>query len=104
MQAPRHIRPQSLADLTKLGLALRDPKLASSDFLIVGHTDALGTDKYNLRLSQKRADSVRSFLVKAFNIEARRLIAIGYGEEKLKVPNAPEADENRRVQIVNLTK
>jgi len=96
------IRAKSLSDLTKLGLALRDKRLAGSDFMIIGHTDASGGENYNLALSKKRAVSVRTFLVDTFGINAKNLIAIGYGEEELKRPDAPKAAENRRVQFVNL--
>ncbi|MEL7544944.1 MAG: OmpA family protein [Pseudomonadota bacterium] len=96
------IRARSMPDLNKLGLALRDPRLKGSDFMIIGHTDARGDDAYNLRLSKARAQSVRRFLVETFRLDGENLLAIGYGEEQLKRPDQPAAAENRRVQFVNL--
>jgi len=96
------IRQQSLPDVTKLGLALRDPQLEGGTFLIVGHTDARGSARSNLLLSQRRAQSVRDYLVKGFSIDERQLIAVGYGEEQLKFPASPNAEQNRRVQVVNV--
>lgn len=97
------IRAKSLPDLTKLGLALRDKRLSAADFMIIGHTDAAGGDAYNLALSKKRANAVRTFLTETFELKGQRLIAIGYGEEQLKRPDQPKAAENRRVQFVNLS-
>lgn len=97
------IRPESIPTLTKLGLALRAPELASSTFLIAGHTDARGSNRYNLSLSQRRAAAVRKFLVDAISIGSDHLVAVGFGEEQLKRPDYPASGENRRVQITNLT-
>jgi OOP family OmpA-OmpF porin len=47
--------------------------------IIAGHTDAQGSAQYNLQLSQRRAQSVKDYLVRR-GIAARRLIARGYGE------------------------
>lgn len=96
------ITPQATSDLSPLGRALADPRLADGVFLIAGHTDAQGPARYNLRLSQKRAESVRQHLISTFNIAPERLIAQGFGEERLKNPRNPAAAENRRVQIVNM--
>jgi outer membrane protein OmpA-like peptidoglycan-associated protein len=98
------ITPQAAADLTPLGRALADPRLASDTFLIAGHSDAQGPANYNLRLSQKRAESVRQFLISKFGIRPERLVARGFGEERLKNPRQPFAAENRRVQVVNMAK
>jgi len=98
------IAPKAAATLVRLGQALSSDALSGKTFLIAGHTDASGSDGYNLSLSQKRAQSVRQFLMDAFRLTPNRLIAIGYGEEQLKRPATPDADENRRVQIVNLSR
>ncbi len=96
------ITPQAMPALIRLGQALSDNRLSSGTFMIAGHTDAKGSEVYNQNLSQRRARAVREFLVTNFGIDPRRLIAVGYGEEQLKRRDAPEAAENRRVQIVNL--
>lgn len=66
---------------------------------IEGHTDNVGKDAYNKKLSQQRADAVKAYLVKK-GIDANRLTAIGYGEERPIADNATKAGkaENRRVE------
>jgi outer membrane protein OmpA-like peptidoglycan-associated protein len=98
------ITPQAISALATLGRALSDARLAEDSFLIAGHTDGKGSDQYNLRLSEARAQAVREFLVVKFGIDAGKLVAKGYGKRRLKSPQQPMASENRRVQIVNLTK
>lgn len=71
-----------------------------TNILIEGHTDDVGTDKYNLKLSQRRATAVGNFL-KANGINASRLTIKWYGETQPKVANtdAMGRAENRRVQF-----
>jgi outer membrane protein OmpA-like peptidoglycan-associated protein len=95
------ILPEARPDLDALGKALSDEKLKSGSFLIAGHTDAKGGDDYNLDLSQRRAASVKGFLVETYHVDPARLAVIGFGEEQLKNQDDPFADKNRRVQIVN---
>jgi len=90
--------------LVQLGIALRDDGFKDAVFLVSGHTDAKGSDAYNLDLSERRARSIVGFLESTFHIKKSQLIAVGYGEEQLKQPHQPEAAENRRVTIVNMTK
>jgi OmpA-OmpF porin, OOP family len=68
---------------------------------IAGFTDAQGTDAYNKDLSQRRANSVREYLVRQ-GIEANRLTAMGYGEANPVASNDTEDGraENRRVEFV----
>lgn len=96
------LNQQSLPKLKELGEALSDEKLNGETFMIAGHTDAVGSNDYNQSLSVRRADSVRQYLVETYNIDLSKLIAIGYGEEQLKLPDTPDAGENRRVQVVNM--
>lgn len=65
---------------------------------VAGHTDDRGDDDYNLDLSQRRADSVRNYLIDA-GIDGARLNAVGYGETQPIAPNNTSAGrtENRRV-------
>ncbi len=88
--------------LNNLGRALADPRLKGYKFLIAGHTDAAGADAYNLELSQRRANSVRTFLVTRYRIDPSRLSIVGHGERKLLDPANPRSAANRRVQIVNV--
>jgi len=82
-----------------LGKALKDTRLASMSFEIIGHTDARGTDEYNLKLSRDRADAVRSRLIQFHGVDPSRLKAEGRGKRELKDPAHPEHELNRRVQI-----
>lgn len=94
--------PSAHASLSALGQALVDPRLYGETFLIAGHTDATGSAAYNQGLSERRAWSVKHFLVSNFGIDPQTLIAVGYGEEQLKDWYNPASGVNRRVQIVNL--
>ena len=91
--------------MESLGRALRaiiqrDP---SQVFLIEGHTDAIGSDLYNLALSDRRAETVAQILTYYFGIPAENLVTQGYGERFLKVPTQDANRENRRVAIRNIT-
>ncbi|MEO0233426.1 MAG: OmpA family protein, partial [candidate division WOR-3 bacterium] len=69
---------------------------------IGGHADERGTRAYNYRLTDARANSVRTYFITKHGIDARRLIAIGYGEDRPVVPNAKTEEEhqlNRRVEF-----
>jgi OOP family OmpA-OmpF porin len=66
---------------------------------IAGHTDSVGSVAANLKLSQRRAESVRAYLL-AQGIEPERLTAKGYGKSELLISpekNAIDAERNRRV-------
>src|SRR4029079_304674 len=93
------ITPEAPPILKKLDAALSDEKLKGSVFLVAGHTDAKGSDAYNLSLSDQRAKSVAEFLIENFHIDPKQLVAIGFGEEKLKNGENPLAPKNRRVQV-----
>jgi outer membrane protein OmpA-like peptidoglycan-associated protein len=96
------ITPEALPILKQLGAALGDAKLKGSVFLVAGHTDAKGSDAYNLSLSDQRAKSVQAFLVENFHIDPKQLVAVGFGEEQLKTKDDPLSGKNRRVQVVNM--
>jgi outer membrane protein OmpA-like peptidoglycan-associated protein len=98
------LAPTAIQTLRKVGAALKSEELADTSFLIAGHTDARGTPDYNQKLSEERARTVKSFLSENFQVSLERLLAVGYGQEQLKNPNDPLADENRRVKIINLGK
>ena len=70
--------------------------------VLEGHTCSIGTEEYNQRLSQRRVDSIKAYLVEKFGVEADRLQAVGYGESRPIASNATEEGRqlNRRVQAV----
>jgi outer membrane protein OmpA-like peptidoglycan-associated protein len=72
-------------------------------FLIEGHTDAVGSDMYNLKLSRARAEAVKRALSTYYVIPAQNLKAAGLGERYLKIPTADPEPENRRVSISRAT-
>lgn len=96
------ISQSSAPKLATLGQALSSTNLKGQTFMIAGHTDAKGDNPYNQALSERRADAVKQYLVSAYRLDPKLLIAIGYGEEQLKLPSQPDAGQNRRVQVVNL--
>ena len=82
-------------------------KYHTKNVLIEGHTDAKGSDRYNLKLSKLRAQSVKNWLAKNANVDKRIIQAKGWGEAKPIADNTnkdgsdnPEGREkNRRVEI-----
>ncbi|TAA52210.1 OmpA family protein [Shinella sp. JR1-6] len=72
-------------------------------FLIEGHTDAVGSDKSNLVLSDERAESVASLLTDVYGIPPENLQTQGYGERFLKVKTQVAEQQNRRVTIRRVT-
>jgi OOP family OmpA-OmpF porin len=79
-------------------------KLLQYSFLIVGHIEANGRRENNAILSQRRADAIRDILVNTFKISAKRIQAIGLGEEQLLDPAHPTSATNQQVQILTLAK
>lgn len=73
---------------------------------IEGHTDSRGSEAYNKRLSEKRAQAVYEILVSKYGVDPRRLKAVGSGEEKPIASNKtePGREQNRRVEIIILKK
>jgi outer membrane protein OmpA-like peptidoglycan-associated protein len=95
------IGPAAVPSVTALGKALTNPELKGSTFILAGHTDAKGSVPANQDLSEKRADSIKHYLVDHFKIPAATLVTVGYGKTKLKNESDPLGGENRRVQVVN---
>ncbi len=93
------IKPVSYPLLNEVADALREN--ATIKVRIEGHTDSRGSDRYNKRLSQKRADSVKAYLVAA-GIDATRMEAVGFGEEQPIADNRTSKgrEQNRRVEFV----
>jgi outer membrane protein OmpA-like peptidoglycan-associated protein len=96
------ISAKSLPSVQALGRALSNADLKGSTFVVAGHTDAAGGEAYNQELSERRADAIKRYLVDKYGIGSADLVTVGYGKSKLKDPNQPLAEVNRRVQVVNM--
>ena len=70
--------------------------------LLAGHTDNVGEDDYNQKLSEQRAEAVRQALIDSYGIDSSKLVARGYGEAQPVADNATEEGryENRRVEVI----
>jgi len=93
------IRSVSFALLDDVAHAMKDNPTIKVE--IQGHTDSVGDDDYNLKLSQKRAESVRAYLVRK-GIDGERMVPKGYGENVPIADNRTKEgrDQNRRVEFV----
>jgi outer membrane protein OmpA-like peptidoglycan-associated protein len=96
------ISASSMPSVQALGRALSNPSLKGSTFVVAGHTDAVGGEAFNLGLSERRADTIKNYLVSKFGIAGSDLVTVGYGKDKPKDANAPMDPINRRVQVVNM--
>jgi outer membrane protein OmpA-like peptidoglycan-associated protein len=90
------LTPAARENLDQFAKALKDPRLAGSKFEIDGHTDASGPEEYNQGLSERRANTVVSFLASE-GIDSSLLVARGFGKAKPRVAN-PYSPLNRRVE------
>ncbi|MFN8545642.1 MAG: OmpA family protein [Candidatus Binatia bacterium] len=93
------LKPSGKAIVDTAAKAMKDdPKLAVS---VEGHTDAIGSEAYNLKLSERRAAAVRDHLV-AHGIAASRIATKGFGKSKPVADNGTEEGraKNRRVEIM----
>ncbi len=92
--------PASVFELRDVAEAMR--KWPDLKLEIGGHTDALGSDAFNQKLSQERAEAVRLYLIENFDwIDGSRLTAVGYGESQPVADNTTEEGraQNRRVEF-----
>ena len=96
------LTPEARAQLEHLGkvLAARSGKLNPGEIIIEGHTDARGSDELNRKLSERRAQSVAKHLVSAHGVDAKALRPVGRGKDDLKDSVRPDAEINRRVELV----
>lgn len=92
------LKPESTPALKELLKQLQEKP--SMKIEIAGHTDNKGSDEYNLRLSQRRADSVIEWLIN-HSIDPNRLLAKGYGETVPVASNDTEdgCSKNRRTEV-----
>lgn len=93
------IRQEDLPNIDKDVAALET--WGNVNIEVAGHTDSRGSDKYNMSLSQRRAEAVRNYLISK-GIAADRLTAKGYGESQPVADNATDEGrfKNRRVELI----
>ena len=96
-----NIRPMYHDDLAKAARFIEDNPSVPT-ILIAGHTDSIGKEAYNQRLSERRAQAVRAYLIDHFNIDGQKLVARGYGETQPRDTNDTEEgrQRNRRVEVI----
>lgn len=90
------LEPDAKINLDEFAKALKTPQLATSSFLVEGHTDAAGRPGYNLDLSERRAQAVVRYLSDR-GVDTAKLAARGYGQSKPVVAD-PFSGDNRRVE------
>lgn len=97
------ISPSAVPLLEALGRALAHDESRGLVFEIQGHTCDLGSDEYNLKLSEKRAMVVKDFLVGHFRLSPSQIRAVGYGKRQPLGENNTEEGRarNRRVTVLN---
>ena len=103
--------PRRSAELTATGQAVLDKNLNEAKVLlersvfieVVGHTDDVGDDAYNMDLSEQRAAAVTSYLINA-GVDGSKIVAVGAGESLPIATNTTEQGraENRRVEVLIL--
>jgi OOP family OmpA-OmpF porin len=93
------LRPESLRELERVTQFMN--QIPEATALIEGHTDSIGTEEYNLGLSERRAKSVYDYLVSR-GINPARLQSLGKGESQPIADNSTEAgrQQNRRVMLI----
>ena len=76
------IRPDAakVLDTFAQEVLIRYPRLVAE---LGSHTDCRASEQYNTRLAQRRADSARTYLMRRWNIDSARIVAVGFGEKEL---------------------
>ena len=96
------LTPAARAQAEVFATALLRPQLMNMRFEINGHTDAVGRRDRNLDLSQRRAQTVADFLVRA-GVAADRLVVHGYGPDRPLPHMRATAPQNRRVEVIRVS-
>ena len=96
------LKPEARELLEKVGSALASEDLETFRFSVEGHTDNVGSEDYNSRLSSERAKAVKTFLARR-GVDSLRLQTVGHGESQPVAPNEDEngRQRNRRVELIN---
>ena len=94
------IKPEANNEIANVADYMKENPTVTA--LVEGHTDNVGSAEHNMKLSQKRAESVVNYLVDKFGIERSRLSAKGYGDtRRIAYNTTPEGRaKNRRVNVI----
>ena len=99
-----NIRDESRPLLEQFANAFQRPELENAIFVIAGHTDSKGSERYNFHLSEERAKAVRQYLSQIYHLPEERFVVKAYGEIRPVATN--ETDEgraiNRRVEFIRV--
>jgi OOP family OmpA-OmpF porin len=92
------VKEESYGDIKNLADFMN--QYPQTNTTVEGHTDSVGTDAYNQKLSERRANAVREVLVDQYGVGSERVGSVGYGESRPVADNATEAGRavNRRVE------
>jgi outer membrane protein OmpA-like peptidoglycan-associated protein len=92
------VKQDSMADIRDLADFMK--QYGQTSTVVEGHTDSVGTDAYNQRLSERRANAVRDVLVNQHGLDSSRVDAVGYGESRPVADNSTDEGRaiNRRVE------
>ncbi len=76
-------------------------KYPGANIRLDGYTDSIGTDAYNIGLSERRATAVKDYLIKEAGVSSSRIMVIGHGKADPVADNKTEEGraKNRRVEI-----
>ena len=94
------LTPSARERLETVAAALKSQEHQNQCFQVAGHTCDLGDPTYNLNLSRKRAEAVKSFLI-AQGVDGKRLVTTGFGETSPLIANSSDTSrqKNRRVDL-----
>jgi outer membrane protein OmpA-like peptidoglycan-associated protein len=92
--------PQSQEQIRLLAEALNDARLIQAVVSLVGHASADGNPDHNMDLSQRRAEAIRTILIRDYRIPQNRLAARGKGANELLPDLPPDSPKNRRVEVI----
>ncbi len=93
---------EAMQILDRVGSVMGAGSAAQVRFRIVGHTDSVGRSSYNQSLSERRAASVKRYLMDRHSVAAWRLESLGMGESQPLNRADPADGINRRVEIINI--
>ena len=93
-------KPEDMAQWEEMAAFIS--RFPEDTFLVVGHTEERGSEKFRLKLSEEKAEYLRALLVERVTIDPQRIKTIGAGSTECVIPNAqtePEHEQNRRTTL-----